>query len=58
MKKFETPEMIVQKFEPEIIIEGSSSSCFETFECKDCYCGLVQCPTGYSCKGLVCPGLD
>ena len=57
MKNFEAPEMQVQKLEGEGVI-ATSTSCFETFACTECYCGIVQCSGTYECRGLVCPNLS
>ncbi len=56
MKEFKAPTMNVQKLEQEEIV--SSSSCFETFACVDCYCTAVTCDDAYVCDGLKCPILD
>lgn len=56
MKMFNMPEMNVQRLEAENVM--STSSCFEAFECKSCYCSAVTCQEGYVCTGLSCPGLD
>lgn len=58
MREFKTPVLSVQRLDPETIIEGNSSSCFETFDCKECYCTAVQCDPVWTCKGLVCPSLE
>ncbi len=57
MKKFNVPEMQIQKLEQEDIMR--TSTCFETFACKSCYCSVVQCGIDtYGCVGLVCPTLS
>lgn len=56
MKKFTTPEINIQKLESESVM--ATSVCFEAFECKECYCGMVQCGGTYDCTGLTCPGLS
>ena len=56
MKMFENPTMSVVRLEAEDVMR--TSSCFETFECKECYCSAVTCDGIYTCAGLVCPGLD
>lgn len=55
MKKFEIPMMRVQRLEPENIMR--TSNCFESFDCKECYCRAVQCGGTFVCDGLVCPCL-
>lgn len=56
MKKFDAPEMKIQKLEPEDIMR--TSACFEAHACTSCYCSVVSCPNGYSCVGLTCPTLS
>lgn len=56
MKSFDVPMMQVQKLENEEILR--TSSCFESYACKECYCSLVQCGGTYTCTGLVCPTLE
>lgn len=56
MKKFGMPIMTIQKLEPEKIM--TTSNCWESFDCKECYCMGVQCESGYECTGLVCPCLS
>ena len=56
MKKFVRPEINIQRLEKENVM--STSSCFEAFECKKCYCSAVTCDPVYDCSGLSCPGLD
>ena len=56
MKRFTVPTLSVQKIDPEEVMR--TSLCFESFACKECYCGMVQCGGTYTCKGLVCPSLS
>lgn len=56
MKKFSTPKMSVQRLEKEEIMR--TSNCWESFDCKECYCKAVGCDSGYVCTGLVCPCLS
>ena len=58
MKKFEFPVMSIQKLDAEDFMRTSTPSCFETFACTECYCGMVQCASGYECSGLVCNSLS
>ena len=57
MKLFEAPMMMVQKLDLEEIMV-TSTLCFESFQCKECYCTAVTCSGTYTCDGLVCPGLE
>ena len=57
MKLFEAPMMMVQKLDIEEIMV-TSTLCFESFQCKECYCTAVTCSGTYTCDGLVCPGLE
>ena len=57
MKRFDVPVMKIQKLESEEIMR-TSTGCFESFACKECYCGIVQCGGSYECSGLVCPSLS
>lgn len=56
MKRFEMPEMVIQRFDPEGAI--STSACFERNACSECYCQTVQCGGTYECTGLVCNTLS
>lgn len=58
MKKFMNPVMSIQKLDKEEIIRTSGGTCFEIFQCVDCYCTAVTCDPVYTCDGLKCPSLD
>ena len=53
MREFNTPEMIVQRIEPENILRTSYCST-EGVACVSCYCDAVTCEGVYTCKGLRC----
>ena len=55
MKKFNVPVMDVQKLDPEGVIATSSCEVCNTVGCIACYCGVVDCETGYTCDSRVCP---
>ena len=55
MKKFEIPMMDIQRFDAEEAI--STSTCYQSFACKDCYCTAVGCSWPYECNSLNCPTL-
>ena len=57
MKKFENPRMSMLKLEMEDVMR-TSGLCFETFACKKCYCGVMQCSGTFVCDGLDCPTLS
>ena len=53
MRKFEAPNMKIQKLENEDFIR--TSSCYQSHDCEGCYCGIVICNSGYDCTSLICP---
>ena len=57
MKKFKAPIISVLKLDSDSVM--TTSACFETFACTECYCSIVQCGNdSYSCTGLVCGTLS
>lgn len=56
MKKFDAPEMFLQRLDVEDVM--STSTCFEVNACDDCYCTSVDCDPVYECDGLVCGTLS
>ena len=57
MKKFNTPEMDVQRLDPEDAIATSCQVC-NTVGCIECYCGVVACTPPYTCDSRNCPTYD
>ena len=57
MKKFESPEMSVMKFNPEDLMR--TSACMnEARNCLKCYCSAVTCDDGYTCDFECTPMYD
>lgn len=56
MKRFEAPVMSVDRLDTAEVI-ATSSGCWEAHECKNCYCGVVDCDDTWSCNKVICAGV-